>query len=52
MKLVPQSDLRRLIERDYTAMQGMILGDPPSFEWILEQLEHAEAVINGSRRTN
>ena len=52
VKLVPQSDLRRLIERDYTAMQGMILGDPPRFEWILEQLEHAEAVINGSLCTS
>ena len=52
VKLIPQPGLRRLIERDYTAMQGMILGDPPRYEWILEQLEHAEAVINGSRRNS
>ena len=48
IRLAPQIGLREVIERDYQAMQGMILGDPPDFEWITEQLQHAEAVINGT----
>ncbi len=46
VRLVPQLELRQMIERDYAAMQGMILGDAPEFGWILEQLEQAEAAIN------
>lgn len=46
MRLVPQAELRKVIERDYRAMQGMILGDVPDFEWIMDQLQHAEAVVN------
>ncbi|MYG94405.1 MAG: nucleotidyl transferase AbiEii/AbiGii toxin family protein [Acidimicrobiia bacterium] len=46
VRLVPQTALRKVIERDYAAMQSMILGDPPEFGWILEQLERAELVIN------
>lgn len=46
VRLVPQPELRTVIERDYTAMQHMILGDVPQFEWIIEQLEYAEASIN------
>ena len=46
MRLVPQAYLRTVIERDYRAMEGMILGDVPDFEWIMEQLEWAEATIN------
>ena len=46
VRLVPQPELRAVIERDYVAMQHMILGDVPQFEWIVEQLEYAEASIN------
>ena len=46
VKLVPQAELRTVIERDYRAMQGMILGDVPDFGWVMEQLQRAEAVIN------
>ncbi len=46
VRLVPQTELQKVIERDYAAMQGMILGDPPSFAWVVEQLERAEATIN------
>ena len=35
-----------VIERDYVAMQGMILGDVPTFGWVMEQLQRAEATIN------
>ena len=48
VRLVPQPDLRPVIERDYGAMQGMILGDVPDFGWVMEQLQHAEAAINGA----
>ena len=46
VRLVPQPELRTVIERDYRAMQGMILGDVPAFEWIMDRLLHAETVIN------
>ncbi len=46
LRLVPQAGLRTVIERDYGAMQGMILGDVPDFGWVMEQLSHAEAAIN------
>ena len=48
LKLVPQLELRTVIERDYEAMQGMILGDVPHFGWIIDQLLYAEATINGT----
>ena len=50
VRLVPQPDLRTVIERDYGAMQGMILGDVPDFGWVMEQLRYAEATINGTQR--
>ena len=43
---VPQPGLREAIERDYAAMQDMILGDAPEFEWINGKLQEAEAAIN------
>ena len=47
VRLVPQPGLRIAIERDYGAMEGMILGEAPKFSWIMEQIQHAEATING-----
>ena len=46
VRLVPQAGLHTVIERDYRAMQGMILGDAPAFGWVMEQLQRAEATIN------
>ena len=46
VRLVPQSELHAVIETDYGAMQGMILGDAPGFGWVMEQLQIAEAKIN------
>ena len=46
VRLVPQPALGTVIERDYSAMQGMILGDVPDFRWVVEQLQRAEAAIN------
>ena len=47
LRLVPQAELRRVIEGDYRAMEGMILGEAPGFEWVMEQIEHAEATVDG-----
>ena len=47
VRLVPQAKLRAVIDRDYGAMQGMILGEAPDFDWIVDQLRRAEAAING-----
>ena len=46
VRLMPQPELCSVIERDYRAMQGMILGNVPDFEWIMEQLQYAESAIN------
>ena len=48
INLVPQAELRKAIEIDYRAMEGMFLGDAPTFEWVLAQIERAEATINAS----
>lgn len=47
VRLAPQTELQEVIEQDHAAMQGMIPGDAPEFGWVLEQLERAEAAING-----
>ncbi|MCY3867939.1 MAG: nucleotidyl transferase AbiEii/AbiGii toxin family protein [Gemmatimonadetes bacterium] len=47
VRLVPQAELRKVIEQDYRAMQGMILGETPDFGWVTDQLRQAEAAING-----
>ena len=49
LHVVPQGKLRTVIERDYAAMQDMILGDAPDFVWVMDQLQEAEAEINGTR---
>ena len=48
IRLVPQAELHTLIERDYRAMQGMILGEAPDFGWVTDQIRYAEAAINGN----
>ena len=47
LRFVPQAELRTVIEGDYGAMEGMILGEAPGFEWVMEQIEYAEATANG-----
>jgi len=46
LRVVPQEALLDVIKDDYKAMQGMMLGDAPAFEWIMEQLQIAEDMIN------
>ncbi len=48
VRFVPQTELLTVIERDYRAMEGTILGEAPEFGWIIEQIQHAEAVISAS----
>ncbi len=45
-RVIPQPDLQAEIEKDYAAMQGMILGETPSFDWIAERLAEIEKTIN------
>lgn len=48
LSFVPQSDLLKVIKRDYAAMEGMILGDVPAFDWIVDNLIRAEDLVNRS----
>ena len=49
LRLVPQPELSAAIERDYAAMEGMILGEVPDFGWVMEQLRKAEVAINQTK---
>lgn len=42
LRIVPEDRLRKAIEQDYAAMQGMMLGDAPDFDWLIEQLTTAK----------
>ena len=46
LRLVPQAELSAVIESDYGAMEGMILGEHPTFDWVMEQIQHAEDAVN------
>lgn len=46
LHLVPQEAVRNDIERDYQNMRDMIIGDAPSFGWVIEQLQIAEDIFN------
>ena len=45
-RLVPEGKLRTAIESDYEEMKKMVVGNPPSFEEIISQLENLEKRIN------
>ena len=45
-RLVPKEQLSKDIERDYKAMQGMVLGDGPSFNEIIDAIERLEQHLN------
>ncbi len=46
LRLVPQAELSSVIESDYGAMEGMILGEAPTFDWVMEQTQYAEDAVN------
>ena len=47
--ILPAKELYEAIEKDYHAMRDMILGEPPEFSWVVEQLARVDSRINISR---
>jgi Nucleotidyl transferase AbiEii toxin, Type IV TA system len=47
LHLVPQAEILPDLEDDYAAMSGMMFGDPPSFDWVMQELVKLEEAING-----
>ncbi len=45
-RITPQDALATFLARDYAAMQGMILGESPPFEDILQTITDLEARLN------
>ncbi len=50
-RITPRGSLGEELERDYSAMQGMILGQAPTFEAILRRLENLETRLNTTSAT-
>lgn len=46
--IYPQAELAKILANDYRAMSGMIMGDAPSFDTILEELQRLHNRINHS----
>ena len=46
LHLVPVDDLATQLKKDYSAMQGMILGESPKFEEIIEKIAEFEKRMN------
>jgi hypothetical protein len=44
--LAPHDEMIEQLRADYRAMQGMIFGDPPSFEAVLESINMLERRLN------
>jgi hypothetical protein len=50
LRLVPEGNLRKSLEKDYNDMvqAGMFYGDPPAFGEILDRLSEVEKLLNKS----
>ena len=46
IRVVPQKEIRKDLEKDYADMQGMMFGDAPTFAWIIGELEKLEEAVN------
>lgn len=46
LKLVPEGEMLKVLQKDYQSMQEMIFGEGPSFEEIVELLAELEQEIN------
>ncbi len=46
ISLVPDSQFLKALKADYLSMQGMMLGDAPDFDEIIEELKRLETLIN------
>ncbi len=44
--LMPIPEMRHTLHRDYNAMAGMIFGEKPTFDNILESIANLEKIIN------
>ena len=47
--IVPIPGMEKSLQRDYVAMSGMIFGDVPSFEEVIEAMRVLEKQINKGR---
>jgi Nucleotidyl transferase AbiEii toxin, Type IV TA system len=46
--VLPPDDVRKQLEEDFQAMQGMVYGaEIPSFEWVIDQLRKIDQAVNG-----
>ena len=50
--LVPHNAMMEQLRIDFRAMQGMIFGDPPDFEDVLNSITELENVLNGNGDRN
>ena len=49
LQVVPYGNLLKALERDYQAMQGMMLGEVPNFNELVEVLERLQSSINDTQ---
>jgi len=48
LSVYPNDNLKQKLQEDYKQMSGMLFGDPPSFDEILESLKKFQNDLNGS----
>jgi hypothetical protein len=46
--LTPSAAMRDALERDYEAMVGMVFGEVPRFDAVLDSAKHFEQIVNGA----
>lgn len=46
--VIPNAEKLRELASDYRSMQQMFLNDPPSFDWVIEQLRTFEREVNAA----
>jgi hypothetical protein len=46
LHLVPPPSYFDALRTDYLAMQGMLFGVAPSFDWVIDRLKAVEVILN------
>lgn len=46
--IIPNAEKLREVGSDYRSMRQMFLIDPPSFDWVIEQLRAFEREVNAA----
>lgn len=46
ISIIPQLELTAVLAKDYSAMSGMIMGDVPSFESVIDEIKQLNDLIN------